>query len=656
MHCYHCSSVTGANAAFCGKCGAQLGFTEDIILAAIAKEENAITYLYNETYNSVFQAIRPLIKDEDTALDILQDTYIKAFESLAQLEKPEQFRAWVKRIAQNKSKDWLKKKKPTLFSEMRPDDEDGEIDFLDDREFAQPDAIMDKKETRRLLWDIIDSLSDEQRLVVSMYYFQEMQVKDIALELGIAENTVKSRLNYARKHIETKVLALEKQGTKLYSLAPLPFLLWLIRSGAETPSVATLSEITGSLGTTGSAAATASSGATATSAAATSGTAATGATSAAAGASIVTKIIVGIVAAAIAIGGGALLYQALTPDNEPTEVVGQIDETQGVTDVIPESEADVTPAPEQTPDLEVLNAERIAAFVAYVEDFSSGAFALYDVDGDGLDELLAVLSNSDFSEITSYVLTVNEQGEIQVLFESTDPSNNGRAGASFTLLDYQGQEYFAHSYSAASLMMESMHSQGSYQLLAAADGKIDVAHVIDWQRVYNMAQEETVSASQTIDGAPMDDAELANVRESAADILDINADNGMSRDDFISVYKNAATITNSVSDNQIDYTGYSYTDSYPKTYRIEDVGDKIRLSYATIIIDEVDRKLIQDYVISGRYVGDTFVMEQVEVNGQDFTSQYDKFDFAFYDDRVELNIAMKYPVTGLPHGTYTLTK
>jgi|GEM_PF-6303148 len=659
MHCYHCASDAGANAAFCGKCGAPLGFTEDIIHAAIAKEEHAITYLYNETYNSVFQAIRPLIKDEDTALDILQDAYIKAFESLEQLEKPEQFRAWVKRIAQNKSKDWLKKKKPTLFSEMRPDDEDGEIDFLDDRELAQPDAILDKKETGRLLWEIIDTLSDEQRLVVSMFYFQEMQVKDIALELDTSENTVKSRLNYARKNIETKVLALEKKGTKLYSLAPLPFLLWLIRSGTEMPSAATLTEITCSLGATGSAAATSSSGAMATSAAAMSGTAATGATSAAAGASIVTKIIVGIVTAAIAIGGGALLYQALTPDDELTEVVSQIDETQGVTDVTTETEADVipepepTPSPEPTPDLESLNVERIAAFVAYVESVAvDGLFhyaykyILYDVDGDGLYELLAT-NHSDIT-LGSHVFAIDEVGELVPLYYAADSDGGGRAWTDFVHLEYQGKEYFAHSYTVSTYDMNAAYSYGTYSLLDTKDGELAVTYEIEYTITYKHEEESIPSTTAVIAGAPMDEGEFTAMRERTEIIP------GMSRDDFINAYKTVEMIPDNWESVEpkapIDYVGY-----HSPSYRIDAVGESVQVTYSVEMTEGV---VTMPFTIHGTWTDNMLDMETLELNGKDFTGAFEDFDLVFYEDSVELTIKIKgAPAEGAPsNGTYMLTK
>ena len=61
-----------------------------------------------------------------------------------------------------------------------------------------------------------------------MFYYEEMSVKDIAQTLGVSENTVKSRLSYGRRKIKEQVLDLEKRGTKLYSVAPFVFFLYLL--------------------------------------------------------------------------------------------------------------------------------------------------------------------------------------------------------------------------------------------------------------------------------------------------------------------------------------------------------------------------------------------------------------------------------------------
>ncbi len=240
MKCYRCKKVVDDSLSKCPGCGALLSFTEELIQKAINKDQIAIEQLYNMTNDNVYYSIKTMIKNEDVVMDIMQDTYLKAFASLSQLKEPAAFRGWIKRIAHNKTVDYLRKTKPVMFSEMVSVDSDEMIDFKDERTASMPEEVMDQKETSRLIGEILDGLSEEQRTAVGMFYFDNMSVKEIADILDVSENTVKSRLNYARKKIEVEVKALEKKGTKLYNLAPIPFLLWLFKSeqayAAEIPA------------------------------------------------------------------------------------------------------------------------------------------------------------------------------------------------------------------------------------------------------------------------------------------------------------------------------------------------------------------------------------------------------------------------------------
>ena len=236
MKCFNCSAEIAEGVQICPKCGANQGFTKELIFRAKNNDQAALTELYNKTYSSVYYTIKALIKDEDAALDILQDSYIKAFKSLDQLKEPEKFNAWIKQIAHNRSIDYLRKTKPLLFTEMESTDSDMPLEFEDTNTDNLPEEIIDKDETARLIREILNDLPDEQRAVISMFYYEQMSVKEISQELGVSENTVKSRLNYGRKKVETKVLELEKKGTKLYGLAPIPFFLLLLRSLASSPA------------------------------------------------------------------------------------------------------------------------------------------------------------------------------------------------------------------------------------------------------------------------------------------------------------------------------------------------------------------------------------------------------------------------------------
>ena len=206
----------------------------EIIKRAQNGDQDALTTLYSENFYAVLGAIRSLIKDEDEAMDLFQETFIKAFDRLEQL-KGDSFTPWVKRIGINTAKDYLAKKKPLLFSQLVGEDNsenDTPIQETFEKETSEwnPEISLDQQETARLIGEILDTLPDEQKIVINLCYYQEMSYREIAKALGIPENLVRSRLNLGREKIEKKVLALEKKGIKLYGLAPIPFLLFLYRN------------------------------------------------------------------------------------------------------------------------------------------------------------------------------------------------------------------------------------------------------------------------------------------------------------------------------------------------------------------------------------------------------------------------------------------
>lgn len=203
-------------------------------------KERGFKVLYDSTYaKSSYVAKKYLKNDTDTINDILQDSYIKAFKNIDQIEDPGKFSGWFSTIVANTSLNELKKRKPMLFSEI--DNEEEGLQFEDslvnERIDLQPEVSLDASETKRLVQEMIDTLSDEQRMCIMMYYLEELSVKEIADTLNTSENTVKSRLNYGRKAIKEKVLDLERKGTKLYGL--LPFAFFLLASKMEAKACET---------------------------------------------------------------------------------------------------------------------------------------------------------------------------------------------------------------------------------------------------------------------------------------------------------------------------------------------------------------------------------------------------------------------------------
>jgi len=201
--------------------------------AALKGNESAFSVLYESTQRDMYYIALKYMKNEEDAMDVLQDSYIKAWQSLATLKDPASFRAWFGRIVANTAKNALAKKRPMLFSQLEGENDEGEqlaLDIEDEKSEFQPERSYTQKETQELVHELIDSLSDEQRLCILMYHLDDQSIKDIAETFGISENTVKSRLLYGRKAIKAKAEELQKKGYQLYTVAPVVFFLYLLDS------------------------------------------------------------------------------------------------------------------------------------------------------------------------------------------------------------------------------------------------------------------------------------------------------------------------------------------------------------------------------------------------------------------------------------------
>lgn len=233
MRCVKCGQELPDDANFCRRCGSPtIRNMSYLVQKARENDQEALAEIYKISSPAVYKTIRVLIKDEDTVYDILQDTYVKAFTRLDQLQNPDKLIPWLKMIANNLAKDWLKKSKPVFFTDIYGGEELEDIPFEesieDVRSELNPEMAMDQQEAKRLVMEILDHLPEDQRVVIGMFYYEEMSVKDIAQTLGVSENTVKSRLSYGRKKIKEQVMDLEKRGTKLYNVAPFVFFLYLL--------------------------------------------------------------------------------------------------------------------------------------------------------------------------------------------------------------------------------------------------------------------------------------------------------------------------------------------------------------------------------------------------------------------------------------------
>ena len=206
---------------------------KELVLSAKNGNKKAFDKLYKLTSNDVWFTCVSLLKDEENAKDIMQETYITAFLKLDTLKDEEKFCGWLTAIATNKSKNKLKGK-----VEYQIDDE-VLIAKTETDELMLPEEYINKAEKRKVLLQIIeDTLSFNQYQVVLMFYFNELSIAEIAQALEISEGTVKSRLNSSRAKMKTAIEDYEnKSGDKLHGVVVVPFFTTIFKEEAKSLAV-----------------------------------------------------------------------------------------------------------------------------------------------------------------------------------------------------------------------------------------------------------------------------------------------------------------------------------------------------------------------------------------------------------------------------------
>ena len=190
--------------------------------------------LYKLTEREVWFTCISFLKNETTAQDIMQETYITAFLKIQSLEKSSQIRSWLNRIAVNKCKNYLKGK-----GEIQLDDEIFENQAIVDERISIPEEYISDKAKREIILSIMQEvLSDVQYQTVIMHYFNEMTVDEIAEVFECSRGTVLSRLNYSRAKMKTAIEDYEnKSGDKLHGVVFVPFFTTIFREQAKSLKV-----------------------------------------------------------------------------------------------------------------------------------------------------------------------------------------------------------------------------------------------------------------------------------------------------------------------------------------------------------------------------------------------------------------------------------
>lgn len=215
--------------------------TGRLALRAASGEQKAFDELYAATVETAYYTATLVLTSQEDIADALQISYMKAFAHIGELEHPESFEKWLKKIVINECRNYLRDNGKHIFSTVYIG---GSYDGVEGSDLTVD--IAGNEELRRTLDEILSSLPEKQRVCVNLFYFEKYSVAEIAALLGISEGTVKSRLHYGRRTLERKYKR-SSEGKRFYGVAVVPAVAALLAYKAGKSSApAAVKAVTGS--------------------------------------------------------------------------------------------------------------------------------------------------------------------------------------------------------------------------------------------------------------------------------------------------------------------------------------------------------------------------------------------------------------------------
>jgi RNA polymerase sigma-70 factor (ECF subfamily) len=168
---------------------------EQLVLQAQAGNEAAYGRLLGTYQSRLYNFVRSMVRNDEIAEDITQESFVKAYFSLGKLQNPGSFKSWLFRIANNNTLDYLRRKRIPVVDT----DEALRESYVDER---NPEAgVMAEARTAHIR-AALDRLKPDQKGILVMCDLQGLSYQEIAEVLNIPFGTVQSRIFYARKKLK----------------------------------------------------------------------------------------------------------------------------------------------------------------------------------------------------------------------------------------------------------------------------------------------------------------------------------------------------------------------------------------------------------------------------------------------------------------------
>ncbi|MFB0938495.1 MAG: RNA polymerase sigma factor [Urechidicola sp.] len=159
-------------------------------------DSNSFSVLVERYQNMVFALALKMLKHREESEEVSQDTFIKVYKSLSKFNGESKFSTWIYRIAYNTCLDRIKKNSKY--------NNNVEINEITSNEISHTESIFDSLENKErsiIVKQCMDKLPEDERIIIHLFYFEELNLKEIVEIVSMTEGNVKVKLFRARKKL-----------------------------------------------------------------------------------------------------------------------------------------------------------------------------------------------------------------------------------------------------------------------------------------------------------------------------------------------------------------------------------------------------------------------------------------------------------------------
>lgn len=187
--------------------------SRELIAQAQLGDTQALSQLLLGQQHYVYSIAMSVLKHPEDAADLTQEAFIRLFRALPQYNGESRFTTWLYRLVVNMCRDELRRRgRQVQLAPPAPDEEETDqvASVADDDRWTDPEQALDAHELRDQVRRALGQLEEHYRLVLTLYYFDEMKYTDIAEILDIPLNTVKSHIRRGKERLATILEAQEQ--------------------------------------------------------------------------------------------------------------------------------------------------------------------------------------------------------------------------------------------------------------------------------------------------------------------------------------------------------------------------------------------------------------------------------------------------------------